>query len=113
MAGQKDRIVYSTASPAGERRPEADRGRAVSLPPRQQTARIQREKKGRKGKTVTVITGLQLTQEDLAALAKRLKSLCGSGGTVKDGHIEIQGDHRERIAAELQRLGYKTKLAGG
>lgn len=112
MPERKDKVVYSTETPA-KRRTEPPRTPAASLAPRQQTARIQRERKGRGGKTVTVVSGLQLTPEDLAALAKRLKAVCGSGGTVKDGQIEVQGDHRERIAAELQSQGYKTKLVGG
>ncbi len=62
---------------------------------------------------MTVIRKLQLTPKDMKTLAKRLKTLCGSGGTVKEGAIEIQGDHREKIAAELQKLGYQTKFMGG
>lgn len=85
----------------------------VSLPPTQQTAAIQRETKGRGGKTVTVIRNLLLSPDDLKALAAQLKQACGTGGTVKDGTIEIQGDHREKIAAKLRSLGYKTKFTGG
>jgi translation initiation factor 1 len=84
-----------------------------SLPPQQQIAAILRDRKGRGGKTVTVIRDLQLTPEDMLALARQLKQTCGSGGTVKDGVIEIQGDHREKIAQKLRSLGYKTKLVGG
>ncbi len=84
-----------------------------SLPPEQQVAHIRREKKGRRGKTVTVIQNLQLSAEDMKSLSKRLKQACGSGGTVKDGNIEIQGDHRDKVAAELGALGYKTKFTGG
>ncbi|MFQ5419507.1 MAG: translation initiation factor [Anaerolineae bacterium] len=83
------------------------------MPPPQQQPRIFRERKGRGGKTVTVVRDLQLTPDDLAAMGKRLKRLCGAGGAVKDGAVEIQGDHREKVAAELQNLGYKAKLAGG
>ncbi len=85
----------------------------VSLPPDAQTAAISRDRKGRKGKTVTVIRDLRLAPQDLQALAKLLKKACGSGGTVKEGMIEIQGDHREKIAAKLRSLGYKTKFVGG
>lgn len=85
----------------------------VSLPPASQTAAIQRETKGRGGKTVTVIRNLQLTGEDLKSLAAQLKQACGTGGTVKDGVIEIQGDHREKVAAKLRSLGFKTKFTGG
>jgi translation initiation factor 1 len=83
------------------------------LPPQQQTAAILRERKGRGGKTVTIIRELQLTPEDLQALARQLKQLCGSGGTIKDSAIEIQGDHRQKISDRLRALGYKTKFIGG
>ena len=103
--------VYSTDPRA---RPAASAPRPpVSLPPAQQTAYIRRETKGRGGKTVTVVFNLQLSPADLKALGKSLKAACGSGGTTKDDSIEIQGDHRDAVAAKLQALGYKTKLAGG
>jgi len=75
--------------------------------------RLSLDKKGRKGKGVTIITGLALADGDLKRLAKKLKQQCGSGGTVKDGVIEIQGDHRPALLAELQKTGYRVKLAGG
>lgn len=75
--------------------------------------RIQRETKGRKGKGVTLITGLDLPPPDLKALAKDLKKRCGTGGTVKDGIIEIQGDQRNLLLNLLQQRGWKAKLAGG
>ena len=84
-----------------------------SVPPEQQNPRIFRDRKGRGGKTVTVIRDLQLSADDLTALGKRLKQKCGAGGAVKEGNIEIQGDHREKVAAELQKMGYRAKLAGG
>ena len=74
--------------------------------------RIHRETKGRKGKGVTLITGVPLPDEELKALAKTLKQKCGTGGTIKDGVIEIQGDHREVLLAELEKKGWKVKLAG-
>ena len=76
-------------------------------------ARVGRETKGRKGKGVTVVTGLSLTDPELADLAKRLKKKCGSGGTVRNGVIEIQGDHRDTIVSELEALGHRAKRAGG
>ncbi len=75
--------------------------------------RIMRDRKHRGGKTVTVITGIVASDEDLNAIAQQLKKQCGSGGTVKDGTIEIQGDHREKVQARLTEMGYKVKRAGG
>ena len=68
---------------------------------------------GRGGKAVSVISGLPLTGEALEELATRLKKSCGAGGAVKDGTIEIQGDHRDRLVAELGKLGYDAKRSGG
>jgi translation initiation factor 1 len=75
--------------------------------------RISRESKGRKGKGVTLISGFELNEKDLKALAKKLKALCGSGGTVKNGVIEVQGDHRDQIKQELDKQFKNVKLAGG
>jgi translation initiation factor 1 len=75
--------------------------------------RVSRETQGRKGKGVTVITGLGLPPTELEALATELKKTCGSGGTAENGRIEIQGDHRDRLVEELARRGWKAKRAGG
>jgi len=75
--------------------------------------RVSHETKGRKGKGVTVIKGVALNAEALTALGKQLKTACGSGGTVKDGVIEIQGDHRETVIAALVKQGHTVKRAGG
>lgn len=75
--------------------------------------RVGRETSGRSGKGVSVVTGLPLSAAELEALATRLKKLCGAGGAVKDGNIEIQGDHRDRLLQELIRLGYEAKRSGG
>ena len=84
--------------------------RNVTGPPR---VRVGREVAGRSGKGVSVISGLPLATAELEQLATRLKKLCGAGGAVKDGVIEIQGEHRERLVAELLKLGYAAKQAGG
>lgn len=111
-------LVYSTASgrmcptcrrplaacTCGQRKPGAG-GDAV--------ARVSRETKGRNGKSVTVIRGLALDDAALAALGKQLRTACGSGGTVKEGVIEVQGDHCERVIEALARQGFKAKRAGG
>lgn len=75
--------------------------------------RIGRETKGRKGKGVTVISGIPLDEKGIKELAKHLKARCGAGGTVKDGVIEIQGDHRDALLEELRKRGWTVKLAGG
>lgn len=75
--------------------------------------RIRRETRGRKGKTVTTISGLQPDDEVLSQLAGQLKRKCGTGGSVKDGIIIIQGDHRNRLLVELKKQGYTAILAGG
>lgn len=75
--------------------------------------RVGREVAGRGGKAVSVISGLPLAAADLEALASRLKRLCGAGGAVRQGIIEVQGDHRDRLVAELCRLGYDAKRSGG
>jgi translation initiation factor 1 len=75
--------------------------------------RVGRETKGRKGKGVTIITGVPLAHEEMQALATLLKKRCGSGGTLKDGVIEIQGDHRDLVVEELQKRGWNVKRAGG
>ena len=77
------------------------------------TVRIFRDRGQRGGKIVTVVRGMPGPETALETLAAELKRLCGAGGTVKDGAVEIQGDHRERIAAKLGTLGYRVKLAGG
>ena len=84
-----------------------------SIYPNDGIVRIRREVKGRKGKTVTAVFGLPLNDNKLQQIAKTLKHLCGSGGTVKDGVIIIQGDHRETLLNEIKKQGYTTKLFGG
>ena len=75
--------------------------------------RVSRETKGRKGKGVSLITGIGGSETEIKKLAKILKKKCNSGGSVKEGVIEIQGDHREKLKIELEKLGYTVKLAGG
>jgi len=86
---------------------------ARAVPAGDGTARIRREVGGRGGKTVTVVAGLPLDEAALAALSKRLKSACGTGGTVKSGTLEFQGDHRELLVSLLASAGFKSKLSGG
>lgn len=81
----------------------------VDIDAAKQTIRVALDKKRRAGKIVTVATGFQHTAEMLASVAQTLKKKCGSGGTAKDGEIEIQGDHAARVKAELEKLGYRVK----
>ena len=101
-------IVYSTDR--GRVRPEKQKPAA---PKGDGIVRVGRETKGRKGKGMTVVSGVPLHPEGLRDLAKQLKQKCGTGGTVKGGVIEIQGDHRDLLVAELQARGYAVKRAGG
>ena len=79
----------------------------------QQPLRISLDKKGRKGKSVTLIEGFHVNPTHLAEIAKSLKQFLGTGGTAKEGHIEIQGDHRKKAAEKLQEMGYRVKTIGG
>jgi len=81
--------------------------------PAQQTARLLLERKGRGGKTVTLIQGLVHTENEFKTLTQKVKQHCGSGGAYKEGTIEIQGDHRDRLAIYLQSLGYRIRKVGG
>lgn len=83
------------------------------LPAGDGVARVTREKQGRGGKTVTVVRGLTLDAEALAALGKRLRTACGAGGTSKDGVLEVQGDHAERVQSLLLAEGHRARRAGG
>jgi translation initiation factor 1 len=89
------------------------RAQPATATPAAARVRVGREVAGRGGKGVTVVSGLTLDAAQLEELAARMKRLCGAGGAVKDGRIEIQGEHRDRLVAELCRLGFEAKRAGG
>lgn len=105
---KNSRLVYSTDQ--GRIKPQEN---APERPTGDGIVRIHRETKGRKGKGVMLVTGLDLPDAELKTVAKRLKQLCGTGGSVKDGVIEIQGDARDKIKAELEKQGHTVKIAGG
>ena len=116
------RLVYSTGTgrlcpecgrPLAECRCKRSKPAQPVVPKGDGIVRVGRETKGRKGKGVTVITGVPLAGDALEELATRLKKRCGSGGTVDGGAIEIQGDHRDTLVAELGKLGYTVKRSGG
>ncbi len=108
---KRDGIVYST-NPDFIYEEEDDR-RVETLPPQKQNLYIMRDRKQRKGKVVTLVKGFTGSGEDLKALGKMLKSKCGSGGSVKDGEIIVQGDFVKKIKEILDKEGYKSKIAGG
>jgi len=83
------------------------------MPPAQQRVTVRLDRKARCGKSVTVIEGLRMPQEDRVALLKQLKASLGTGGTVKDTSLEIQGDHRDALMAALENMGYSPKRSGG
>jgi len=112
------KLVYSTDHPLERictvcRRSPCVCREAPSLPARQQVIRISLERKGRGGKSVTLLKGFQLTRTDRESLLKDLKRVCGSGGTSREDHIELQGDHREGVAAWLEQRGFRTRRSGG
>jgi len=110
-------LVYSTDS--GRHCPECGKPldacicKQAAVPEGDGIARVRRESKGRGGKTVTTVSGVPLAAEALKELATRLKRRCGTGGALKDGVIEIQGDHVELLIAELIQQGFKAKKSGG
>ncbi|MEW6595566.1 MAG: translation initiation factor Sui1 [Thermodesulfobacteriota bacterium] len=111
-------LVYSTAHGAicpkcGHPKKQCACSQQKSLPKGDGIVRVSRETKGRKGKGVTLVSGLPLDAAGIETLARELKQRCGSGGTVKDGVIEIQGDHRAVLVETLQKAGYLVKQAGG
>lgn len=122
---ENSRLVYSTesgracpecgkpVSVCGCRKKKTKAGPKPPAGPDDGIVRIRRETKGRGGKTVTSVSGVPLDAPALKNLAKSLKSRCGTGGSVKDGVIVIQGDHRETLVQEMKKQGYTVKLAGG
>ena len=112
MPRDENRVVWSS-SDGDVRQKQGASAPVKSLPHNQQTVYLHRESKGRGGKGVSLVKNLVLNEKDMKDLAKQLKQVCGSGGTVKNGVIEIQGEHREKMAETLKKLGYKVKIAGG
>jgi len=110
-------LVYSTESgtmcPGCNKQQKKCVCKQAQAIPKDGIVRLMRETKGRKGKGVTLINGLPLAPVELKKLAKLLKQKCGGGGSVKNGVVEIQGDHRDTLEKELTSLGYTVKRAGG
>lgn len=117
MKSSNGGLVYSTESGRmcpGCRQPVAAcTCKANAAPPGDGVVRVSRQTKGRGGKAVTLVKGLALDPAALAALGKQLRAACGAGGTVKDGVIEVQGDHCDLVMEQLVKLGHRPKRAGG
>lgn len=117
MSKKNSSLVYSTET--GRLCPDCEQALAEcicaqeQLPQGDGIVRVSLDTKGRKGKGVTLISGLMLQSDELKALGKELKQKCGVGGAVKDGHIEIQGDHRDKVIALLKAKSFQVKRAGG
>ena len=121
LQDQLSRLVYSTEK--GDLCPEcgealtacvcSEQSEQIRIAAMDGVVRIRRETSGRKGKAVTTISGVPRVEAELKVLLKKLKQGCGSGGAVKEGVIEIQGDHREKLKTLLEKEGFTIKLAGG
>jgi translation initiation factor 1 len=108
MAKDSNKIAYREF---GDEEPESES--TEELAPNQHNLKIQVSRKGKGGKTVTIVSGFQVSEATLMSLTKQLKNQCGTGGTMRDNEIEIQGDHKQKLLEILTKLGYKAKLSGG
>lgn len=113
MSDEKSRLVYSTDNVIPRKEHFTEKVTQAKIPPSQQKVYVRLERKGRGGKSVTLIEGLQISAKDREALLKQLKTRLGTGGSLKNDVLEIQGDQREMIIVLLQDMGYKPKRAGG
>lgn len=112
MPDDKSKLVYSTDKAIPWKKKPVEKALA-SVRPAQQKLIVRLDQKGRGGKSVTVIEGLQMPQKEREALLKQLKTTLGTGGTVKDTGFEIHGDHRNALIAVLEKMGYTSKRSGG
>ncbi len=113
MPDEKSKLVYSTDKVIQLKKKPVENALQASVRPMQQKVTVRLERKGRGGKSVTIIDGLQMRQKERNALLKQLKTKLGTGGTGKDASLEIQGDHRDVLMAELGKMGYTAKRSGG
>lgn len=112
MSEEKSRLVYSTDKVISRKENHVGKPLQLSAHPSEQVY-VRLERKGRRGKSVTLIEGLQIPAANKEAPLRQLKTRLGTGGTDRDGILEIQGDHRDEIVPLLQDMGYKPKRAGG
>ncbi len=109
MPDEKSKLVYSTDKTIPRKEKTFEKVLQASVRPAQQKVTVRLERKGRGGKSVTVIDGLRMSQRESKALLKQFKARLGTGGTVKENSLEIQGDHRDELMATLEKMGYTPK----
>ncbi len=113
MSEEKSKLVYSTEQAVPRKALPPRQKPTTGTPPAQQQVTVRLEKKGRGGKAVSVISGLQQSRQGMEALLKQFKARLGAGGTIKDNTLEIQGDHRDSLCVLLQEMGHRPKRSGG
>ncbi len=113
MPESNSKLVYSTGRAVPRKEKPADRDFPTVAGPAKARTSVRLDRKSRGGKSVTIIEGLSISTKDSEKLLKQLKAKLGAGGTVKNGSLEIQGDHCDTVMAELTRIGYKPKRSGG
>ncbi len=113
MSEHNSKLVYSTGCAVPRKEKPADRDFPAAAGPAKAKAIVRLDRKGRGGKSVTIIEGLHISAKESEKLLKQLKTKLGTGGTVKNGSLEIQGDHCDAVIAELTGIGYKPKRSGG
>jgi translation initiation factor 1 len=113
MPGEKSRLVYSTGKVIPRRENPVVKVPQATVPPSQQRVSVRLDRKGRGGKSVTLIEGLQMSPRDRDAFLRQLKERLGTGGALRNDVLEIQGDHRDAIMVLFQAMGYKPKRSGG
>lgn len=113
MPEEKSKLIYSTDQSIPRKEKHVEKALPASVRPAEQKVIVRLDRKGRGGKSVTVIEGLQMQGKEREALLKQLKARLGTGGTLKDATLEIQGDHRDILMATLEKMGYRPKRSGG
>jgi translation initiation factor 1 len=113
MPEQKSKLVYSTEKVVPRKGMPVEHSSQAVAPAAQQRVTVRLDRKGRGGKTVTVVEGLRMLPKKMEELLRQFKARLGTGGTIKDAALEIQGDHRDAIMSELQIMGFTPKRSGG
>ncbi len=113
MSNEKSKLVYSTEQPVSRKKTPAEKALHAGVRPMEQRVIIRLDRKGRGGKSVTIIEGLRMPQKKMEELLRQVKTRLGAGGTIKDTCFEIQGDHCDTLMAVFEKMGYRPKRSGG